>query len=69
VKRIGRALWWAGPWVGLGLFIWRQQGFEARLAEWVQATDDAVAAGIGRLADVAMEHAAEHEHGRVRDGG
>jgi hypothetical protein len=51
------------------LFIWRQQGFEARLAEWVQATDDAVAAGIGRLADVAMEHAAEHEHGRVRDGG
>lgn len=67
MKRLGKAVWWAGPWIGLGVFVWRQQGLEVRLATWVQATNEAVAAGVGRLADVAAEAVSESEAGHVRD--
>jgi coproporphyrinogen III oxidase-like Fe-S oxidoreductase len=67
VKQIGKAAWWAGPWLGLAFFAWRQAGLEARLSVWVQATNDAVTAGIGRLADAATEAVGESEVGRVND--
>lgn len=41
-SRVARVLWALGPWLGLGLFIWRQQGLEARLAEWVAASNRAI---------------------------
>lgn len=65
MRRAGRLLWWAGPWIGLGLFAWRQQGLEARLAEWVDATNKVVQSGIDRLAAAAAEHVAESEQGVV----
>lgn len=67
MRRVGRALWWLGPWIGLAAFVWRQQGLEARLAAWVEATNQAVSDGIGRLTDVTAQYMAEGEHGRVRD--
>jgi hypothetical protein len=67
VKRLGRALWWAGPWLGLGLFIWRQQGLEARLAEWVEATNTAVQSRIGAFEGAAADFVRASEQGRVRD--
>jgi hypothetical protein len=67
VKQIGKALWWAGPWIGLGAFIWRQQGLEARLSSWLEAANQMLVAATGRLTDVAAEAAGESEQGRVRD--
>lgn len=68
MRRLGLALWWAGPWLGLAAFVWRQQGLEARLAEWVDATNRSVQAAVGRLADVAAQAAGETEAGVVENG-
>lgn len=67
MRTAGKVLWWAGPWIGLAFFAWRQQGLEARLASWVGATNDAIAAGLGKLTDAAAEAAGETEAGRVHD--
>lgn len=65
MKRALRVLWWAGPWVGLAAFVWRQQGLEARLAAWVDVTNKAFQQKLGVLADVAAE---EFDTEEVRDG-
>lgn len=65
MKRLGRALWWAGPWLGLAVFVWRQQGLEARLAEWVAKTNETVQAGVEGLAGAAAEYADEGVSGVV----
>lgn len=59
MKQIGKAALWLGPWAGLAFFAWRQQTLEATLAEWVDATNQAMQAGIAKLADVAADAAGE----------
>lgn len=69
MRRIGRVLWQVGPWLGMAAFAWRQQGLEARLTDWVQATNEAVQEHLGRLADVTARHVSEDIDGIVRPEG
>lgn len=57
MRRVGRALWWAGPYIGLGFFVWRQQSLEATLSTWLQAANEAIQTGVGRLTDAATDAA------------
>jgi hypothetical protein len=64
--RLLRVLGWAGPWIGLAFFAWRQQTLEANLTEWVAKVTRLVELNLGRIADVAEEERTESQHGVVR---
>ena len=65
MKQLGRVLWWAGPWIGLAFFAWRQQTLEANLSGWVAKTEQTMRALLP-LMDVREAEAAESEAGIVR---
>jgi hypothetical protein len=46
----GRWVWALLPYVGLAFFVWRQQGLEARLAEWVATANASIQKGLDGLA-------------------
>jgi hypothetical protein len=62
-------LWWAGPWLGLAFFAWRQQTLEANLSAWVDKTTRLMEFGVGRVADAVEADAAESVHGIVSPNG
>jgi hypothetical protein len=66
VKRALRVAWFAGPWVGLALFAWRQQSLEASLSEWVSEAHRNLRVAIDGLAAAAGESIERAESGVVR---
>lgn len=55
MRRIRRIAWWWGPYIGLGLVVWRQQSLEARLSEFVAAASKMLGLATKDLADQATE--------------
>jgi hypothetical protein len=66
MRRLARVLWWAGPWVGLVLFAWRQQTLEAMLSDWVSEAHRNLQVAIDRLAAAAGDAIEQSEMGVVR---
>jgi hypothetical protein len=56
VRRLGRAVQLVGPWVAVGVFVWRQQTLEVELERWLTASNKAIQESLERFMKQATEY-------------